>query len=192
LSGSIRIRRIVDDGTTVTITIYFAGMEIELVDAVETQRTVYYGARGAFMQFSEGNTVVSKGDSPRDRIIGGSDAGLYYRHGDHLGSTSVVSDATGAKLAGSEVVFAPFGELCAGSQSTLTDFGYTGQRIDASTDGLMYYVARCYLPELQHIFFQPPIAKHFCHQLSAICHPPFFFRCSLRCDFEPKFISAMD
>jgi hypothetical protein len=35
------------------------------------------------------------------RIIGGEDAGLYYGHTDHLGSTSVVSDANGAKLAGS-------------------------------------------------------------------------------------------
>jgi RHS repeat-associated protein len=124
-------KRIVDDGTTVTTTIYVAGMEIEIEGSTETQRTVYYGAGGAF------------------RIIGGSDAGLYYRHTDHLGSTSVVSDSTGAKLAGSEVVFAPFGEVRAGSQSTLTDFGYTGQRVDASTDGLMYYGARYYLPQLR-------------------------------------------
>lgn len=84
-------------------------MEIEFVDSTKTQRTVYYAMGGAF------------------RIIGGSDAGLYYRHADHLGSTSVVSDSTGSKLAGSEVVFAPFGEVRAGAQSDLTDFGYTGQ-----------------------------------------------------------------
>jgi RHS repeat-associated protein len=105
-------------------------MEIELVDAVESQRTVYYAMGGAF------------------RIIGGSDAGLYYRHTDHLNSTSVLSDSTGAKLAGSEVVFAPFGEVRAGAQSDLTDFGYTGQRSDVSS-GLMYYGARYYLPELR-------------------------------------------
>jgi RHS repeat-associated protein len=83
------------------------------------------------------------------RIIGGSDAGVYYRHTDHLNSTSVLSDSTGQKVNGSDVVYAPFGEVRTGSQSDLTDFGYTGQRSDASTDGLMYYGARYYLPELR-------------------------------------------
>jgi len=74
-----RIRRIVDDGQTVTTTLYIAGMEIESVDGTETQRTVYYGAGGAF------------------RILGGEHEGLYYRHSDHLGSTSVLSDSAGLR-----------------------------------------------------------------------------------------------
>jgi RHS repeat-associated protein len=36
-----------------------------------------------------------------------------------------------------------------GEQSDLTDFGYTGQRLDESTGGLMVYGARYYLPELR-------------------------------------------
>jgi len=83
------------------------------------------------------------------RIIGGDDAGLYFRHGDHLGSTSVLSDEDGLKVDDSEVVYAPFGEIREGNQSALTDFGYTGQRLDSSTGGLMYYGARYYLPELR-------------------------------------------
>jgi hypothetical protein len=77
----------------VTVTLYVAGMEIVTVDTVEEKRTVYYGAGGAF------------------RVIGGENAGLYFRHTDHLGSTSVISDANGDKVAGSMTVYAPFGEI---------------------------------------------------------------------------------
>ena len=77
-----RVKRVVDDGTTETTTLYVAGMEIKLVDDVEEQRTVYYAMGGAF------------------RIIGGADEGVYFRHGDHLGSTSVLSDEDGLKVDG--------------------------------------------------------------------------------------------
>ncbi len=61
----------------------------------------------------------------------------------------MLSDASGQKVTGSEVVYAPFGEVRAGELSALTDFGYTGQRVDRSTGGLMYYGARYYLPGLR-------------------------------------------
>ena len=37
------------------------------------------------------------------RVIGGLDAGLYFSHGDHLGSTSLMTDRTGAMVTGSDV-----------------------------------------------------------------------------------------
>jgi RHS repeat-associated protein len=74
---------------------------------------------------------------------------LYFRHSDHLGSTSVLSDANGLRVEGSDVVYAPFGEIRIGEPSDLTDFGYTSQRLDSSTGGLMYYGARYYLPSLR-------------------------------------------
>ena len=43
---------------------------------------------------------------------------LYFRHGDHLGSTSVISDSSGVKVNGSEVVYAPFGEVRVGALPT--------------------------------------------------------------------------
>jgi hypothetical protein len=46
-------------------------------------------------------------------------AGLYFRHSDHLGSTSVLSDADGLRVEGSEVVYAPFGEVRLGEQTEL-------------------------------------------------------------------------
>jgi len=101
-----RVKRIVGNTTT----LYVAGMEIEKVSGTETQCTVYYPAGGAF------RIIVA---SPSSNT-------LYYRHSDHLGSTSVLSDSTGAKVSGSEVVFAPFGETRAStSLPALTDIGYT-------------------------------------------------------------------
>jgi len=66
-----------------------------------------------------------------------------------VGSTSVLSDEDGLKVDGSEVVYAPFGEIRAGDLSDLTDFGFTGQQLDRSSGGLMYYGARYYLPSLR-------------------------------------------
>jgi len=62
--------------------------------------------------------------------------GVTYLHSDHLGSTSATSGAN----TGTQVYF-PFGGIRAGSVAT--DFGFTGQKLDAS-DGLMYYGARYY------------------------------------------------
>lgn len=127
-----RIERTVDDGVAITRTLYVAGMEIDFDGAGQEQkRTIYYGVGGAF------------------RIVGGENVGLYFRHTDSLGSTTVLSDAGGQKVEGSEVVYAPFGEVREGELSELTDFGFTGQRTDRSTGGLMYYGARYYLPELR-------------------------------------------
>jgi len=126
-----RVKRIVNDGTTTTTTIYVAGMEIEVVGSTESKRTIYYAAGGAF------------------RVVGGADAGLYYRHADHLNSGAVISDSTGAKVANSDVVYAPFGEIRSGALPTITDFGFTGQHLDRSTGDLMYFGARYYLPGLR-------------------------------------------
>jgi len=126
-----RVKRIVNDGTTTTTTTYVAGMEIEVVGSTESKRTIYYSAGGAF------------------RVVGGADAGLYYRHADHLNSSAVISDSSGNKVANSDVVYAPFGEIRSGALLTITDFGFTGQHVDRSTGGLMYFGARYYLPGLR-------------------------------------------
>jgi RHS repeat-associated protein len=129
--GGNRVKRLVDDGETVTTTIYVASMEIVLIDGNEDHRTLYYYAGGAF------------------RIIGGDNAGLYFGHSDHLGSMAVLSDANGIKVEGGEIVFAPFGEVRLGEWTDLTDVGFTGQRHDRSTGGLVFYQSRYYLPELK-------------------------------------------
>jgi RHS repeat-associated protein len=68
---------------------------------------------------------------------------LSYLHGDHLGSTSVATSASGAKT--SDVrYFAYGGQRGANSILALpTDHTFTGQKLDKGT-GLLYYGARYY------------------------------------------------
>jgi len=143
-------------------TIYVAGMEIEFEGATETKRTIYYGVAGAF------------------RVIEGENDDLYFRHSDHLGSTSVLSDASGDKVANSDVVYAPFGEIRGDNQlSELTDFGYTGQRLDRS-NSLMYYGARYYLPSLRRFIsadpaFPPTISSQALNRYAYVFNRPLNF-----------------
>ena len=67
-------------------------------------------------------------------------AAIYYLYGDHLGSTSLVTDATGTTL--TETRYEPYGQPYWQWGATRTDFGFTGQRLDGF--GLMDYNARYY------------------------------------------------
>jgi RHS repeat-associated protein len=67
--------------------------------------------------------------------------------GDHLGSTSLVVNTSGAQVARRS--YLPFGAQWAASGSLPTDFGFTGQR-EADEIGLYYYVARWYDVEIGH------------------------------------------
>jgi hypothetical protein len=51
-----------------------------------------------------------------------SNASLHERSRNHLRSTSVLSDASGEKVAGSDVLHAPFGEIRDGTLSEPTGF----------------------------------------------------------------------
>jgi RHS repeat-associated protein len=68
---------------------------------------------------------------------------VYYLHGDHLGSTTLTTDDTGAVVAQSR--YLPYGQLRWTSGASPTDFGFTGQR-DETSFGLMDYNARYYNP----------------------------------------------
>jgi len=65
--------------------------------------------------------------------------------GDHLGSTSMVTDASGGMV--SEVRYSAFGETRYQNGTLTTDYLYTGQREEAEI-GLYYYVARWYDPAI--------------------------------------------
>ncbi len=71
--------------------------------------------------------------------------GVYYLHADHLDSTSLTTNGSGGVVA--RQLYHPFGTVRWASESPLpTDFGYTGQRLDAT--GLMFYHARYYAPQI--------------------------------------------
>jgi RHS repeat-associated protein len=72
---------------------------------------------------------------------------LTWLLGDHLGSTSVTADASGAFQ--SELRYTAFGETRSNSGPTPTDYRYTGQRHEAEF-GLYFYKARWYDPASAH------------------------------------------
>jgi RHS repeat-associated protein len=85
----------------------------------------------------------------KQRVALRSAAGVVYLHSDHLGSTSVTTNASG-QCTSAQWYYA-YGNLrtpapttpCSGTPAT--DFAFTGQRRDASA-GLLFYNARYYDP----------------------------------------------
>jgi RHS repeat-associated protein/uncharacterized repeat protein (TIGR01451 family) len=120
------VKKIEPDGTC---TIYVGGVyEVEKATCggSVTHTRVYYPAGGAM------------------RV----DGTLYYVLKDHLGSASVVTDASG-NIVGEQRYY-PFGETRWTSGTMLTDKLFTGQREMAGL-GIYHYGARFYEPYLNHM-----------------------------------------
>jgi RHS repeat-associated protein len=77
----------------------------------------------------------------------GPPAGTIFYHRNHINSSTVITDATGAEL--SRIVYLPFGEICqphsAGTDIATTKF--TGKELDEET-GLYFFGARYYDPSI--------------------------------------------
>ena len=74
---------------------------------------------------------------------GGPMPGTYFYHYDHLGSTVIMTDATGEEV--TRVYYSPFGELDITRTAGIVNLSntYTGQTYDQES-GLLYYGARYY------------------------------------------------
>jgi RHS repeat-associated protein len=80
---------------------------------------------------------------------------VYYLHGDHLGSTSLTTDQTGAIFA--ETRYLPYGEQrWPAVDAQPTDFTFTGQRRDSYIK-LMEMGARWYDPQIGRWISTDPI-----------------------------------
>jgi RHS repeat-associated protein len=111
---------------------------------------------GTSITTSDGRMVITKyyrcvglsSGSPGGQIIAMRKGGtLTYLHSDHLGSTSLATDAGGVEVPGSRRGFYPYGELRYGSFASPTDRAFTGQLAEPSL-GLYDYRARFYDPTL--------------------------------------------
>ena len=92
------------------VTTYYVGRYYEKQGSIVTK---YYYFAGKRVAMRKGGT-------------------LTYLHGDHLGSTSLATTATGGFL--SRVLYYPYGEMRTGNPTALpTDYQYTGQRHDVYT-----------------------------------------------------------
>jgi RHS repeat-associated protein len=89
-----------------------------------------------------GSTVTKYYYAGSQRIAMRKDGTLNFIVGDHLGSTSLVTDASGNVL--SEMRYKAWGEVRHESGSMSTQYQYTGQYSYASDFGLHFYNARWY------------------------------------------------
>jgi len=121
-----RIKKVEYDAAGQAVTAYYpSGNFVQELSPAGTKSTVYY--------YDDAGTLLAWKDS----------SGTYFSHPDHLGSTSVVTDAAGQKV--SETSYQPFGAVFSGGNDR---FLFTGKELDAS--GLYYYGARYYNPYIAH------------------------------------------
>lgn len=78
----------------------------------------------------------------KDETQGTETAGYY--HGDHLGSSNVITDANGQLVQYCE--YTPYGTLARNEGTNVTNYKFTGKELDST--GLYYYGARYYDPEI--------------------------------------------
>ncbi len=78
-----------------------------------------------------------------------SAAGTYYYHSDHLGSSSIITNASGSKA--EDIFYYPYGETRDNTnppgENVNVKYKFTGKELDGE-DGLYYYGARYYDPKL--------------------------------------------
>jgi RHS repeat-associated protein len=134
------IKKIKPDGSK---TLYVGGVyEVDKTSGGSVTRTVtYYPAAGAM------------------RI----DSSLYYVLKDHLGSASVVTNASGATVG--EQRYYPFGETRLTTGSIFTDQLFTGQREMAGL-GIYHYQARFYSPYINQFLSADTIVPSFANPQS--------------------------
>ena len=123
------MKKIKSDGSK---TLYAGGIfEVDKTSGGTVTRTVSYYPLGGAMRIN---------------ISGGSNT-LYYLLKDHLGSASVVTDASGNIPSGSEQRYYPYGENRLTPGTMFTDKLFTGQR-EITGLGIYHYGARFYSPKL--------------------------------------------
>jgi RHS repeat-associated protein len=118
-------------------TVYFSAIEVHITGTQRLTKTYYFAGR--------------------QRIALRNDTALVYLHTDHLGSTTLATDAQG--VATLRQLYTPFGTPRHTQGVRLTDLGYTGQTTDDST-GLVLMQSRYYHPTLGRWISPDGIVPH--------------------------------
>jgi len=143
-----KVQRVTEGSEETTFTYDGNGARVKKVDS--SSGTTYY-VGGLYEKMEAGGVVTTTsyyyagGQRVAMRTTVGVSTTVTYLHGDHLGSTSLTTDAAGALVA--RVLYYPYGETRYTEGTLPTDYGYTGQRNEAGL-GLMDYNARYYDPAL--------------------------------------------
>ena len=130
-----RVKKTTSAGTTV-----FLGQSYEIASDGTATKYVFAG----------GQRIAAKD----------STGALRFYHGDHLGSSNVITDSSGNVIELSE--YTPYGSFSPSTshQSLVTDHYFTGQRLDSST-GLYFYGARYYDSSLGRFISPDTIIPYF-------------------------------
>lgn len=145
-----------DDGNRLTsITVgatttnyFYSGDGARVKKSANGVTTYYVGNLYEYTVWTGGSSTSKYYYFGGQRVAVKQDINVSYIHGDHLGSTS---KTTGASA--STQTYFPFGAIKTSSGTPPTDYGFTGQKRDA-TANLMFYGARYYDAALGR-FIQP-------------------------------------
>src|SRR3990167_2786573 len=121
-----------------------------------SQTTLYLGESYELVVGGEATKYVFAGGL---RIASKTSTGvLRFYHTDHLGSSNVLTDATGAVVSLTE--HTPYGSVAFASSleppASSPHIGFTGQRQD-TTNGLVLFPARAYDPNLGRFIQADPL-----------------------------------
>lgn len=111
--------------------------------------------------YIEGQRIASKliGAYNNNTYAEPGNPDIYYFHPDHLGSSSRLSDGSGALTHQTE--YTPFGEILADENNNFNNrYKYNGKELDAET-GLYYYGARYYDPVISNWLSVDPLAEKY-------------------------------
>ncbi len=128
-------------GPNVTASFVYDGDGRQVKSVINGVTTTFVGAHYQIVN----GTVTKYYFAGASRIAMKTGSTLTYLLGDHLGSTSLTTDALGNLV--SELRYKPRGETRYSSGTTATNYRYTGQREEVSF-GLYFYNARWYDPQL--------------------------------------------
>jgi RHS repeat-associated protein len=114
--------------------------------SVGSTTTFFVGAHYEVVVTDTGTQVNKYYFAGTQRIAMRKDTTLYYLLSDHLGSTSLVTDAAGTVT--SQTRYKAWGEVRYSSGTSPTDYAFTGQKSYTDSFGLMYFNARFFDPAL--------------------------------------------
>ena len=105
---------------------------------------------GDLIEVAPDSTVTKYIFAGDQRIAAKTSSAYRFYHGDHLGSTSVITDLSGSAV--ERIVYKPYGATYSDTGTVSVPQKFTGQRLDGT--GLYFYNARYYDPQLGR-FTQP-------------------------------------
>lgn len=120
---------------------YYDGNGERVKKATGPTTTVYIGSLYECTNGSCTKYIFANGQ----RIAAKTNTNTFYYHPDHLGGSSMITDANGSQV--EYIAYYPFGQTRIDSGSANVPYKYTGQELDSET-GLYNYNARLYDPVL--------------------------------------------